>query len=226
MIYVMSDIHGCYDKYMAMLEKIGFKDDDMLYILGDVLDRGPKGMKVLLDIANRKNVILLRGNHDQEAVFLLSNLYLMSQDETADRFAPLFQTWLSDGGNATMNEFLTLTDEEQERALSVVKKSLVSKELVVGEQRYLLSHTVPEIDKLEDYKNWTIDDFIMGEPDYEQVYFEDMIIISGHTPTGFIDSAFKGKIWKRNNHIAIDCGAVFGNSLGCLCLNTMAEFYV
>lgn len=226
MIYVMSDIHGCYDKYMAMLEMIGFNDDDMLYILGDVLDRGPKGMKVLLDIANRKNVIMLRGNHDQEAVLLLSNLYLMSQDETADRLAPLFQMWLSDGGNATMNEFLTLTDEEQEVALSVVKKSLVSKELVVGEQRYLLSHTVPEIDKLEDYKNWTVDDFIMGEPDYEQVYFEDMIIISGHTPTGFIAPDSKGRIWNQNNHIAIDCGAVFGNPLGCLCLNTMAEFYV
>ena len=113
MIYVMSDIHGCYDKYIAMIEKISLGEKDILYILGDVLDRGPKGLKVLLDIADRKNVILLRGNHDQEAAILLSNLYLMSQAETADRLAPLFQLWLSDGGNATMNEFLALTSEEQ-----------------------------------------------------------------------------------------------------------------
>ena len=195
MIYVMSDIHGCYDKYKAMLEKIGFNHKDTLYILGDVLDRGPKGMKVLLDIANRKNVILLRGNHDEEATMLLSSLYLLFQDE---KLAPLFQLWLSDGGHATMNEFLTLTDKEQERALSVVKNSLISKELIVGKQRYLLSHTVPEIERLKDYKNWTIEDFIMGEPDYEQVYFENMIIVSGHTPTEFIDSKCKGKIWKQN----------------------------
>ena len=226
MIYVMSDIHGCYDKYKSMLETIGFSEEDTLYILGDVMDRGPSGLKVLLDIADRKNVVLLRGNHDQQATILLSNLHLMAQDEMADKLAPIFRSWLSDGGNATMNEFLTLTDEEQERVLLSVQKSLISKELTVNGKRFLLAHTVPEIDKLDDYENWTVDDFIMGEPDYEEVYFDDMIIITGHTPTGFIDSACKGKIWKQNNHIAIDCGAVFGNPLGCLCLDTMEEFYV
>ena len=39
MTYVMSDLHGCYDKYVQMLEKIGFGDGDTLYILGDVIDR-------------------------------------------------------------------------------------------------------------------------------------------------------------------------------------------
>ena len=46
--YVMSDIHGCYDKYMKMLEKIGFSEDDTLYVLGDILDRGPHPVKVIL----------------------------------------------------------------------------------------------------------------------------------------------------------------------------------
>ena len=50
MIYVMSDLHGCYDKYIAMLEKINLKYDDTLYILGDVIDRGPDRVKILLDI--------------------------------------------------------------------------------------------------------------------------------------------------------------------------------
>lgn len=39
MIYVMSDIHGCYDKYQTMLEVIKFTADDTLYVLGDVPDR-------------------------------------------------------------------------------------------------------------------------------------------------------------------------------------------
>ncbi len=64
-------------------------------------------------------------------------------------------------------------------------------------------------------------DFIIGEPDYEQVYDENRIIVTGHTPTGFIDKNSMGKIWKGNRHIAIDCGAVFGNPLGCICLDTM-----
>ena len=47
--YAISDIHGCYDKYISMLEKIGFNDGDTLYFLGDAVDRGPDGVKILLD---------------------------------------------------------------------------------------------------------------------------------------------------------------------------------
>ena len=60
----------------------------------------------------------------------------------------------------------------------------------------------------------------------EKMYFEDMLIVTGHTPTGFIDPEYTGQIWKGNNHIVIDCGAVFGNPLECICLDTMEEIYV
>ena len=43
--YVMSDIHGMAHLLREMLERIGFGDDDRLYILGD-MDRpgtGPGG---------------------------------------------------------------------------------------------------------------------------------------------------------------------------------------
>lgn len=40
MIYAMSDIHGCYEAYCALLEKIQFSDEDTLYIVGDAIDRG------------------------------------------------------------------------------------------------------------------------------------------------------------------------------------------
>ena len=47
--YVISDIHGNYEKYKRLLEMIDFKDQDTLYVLGDVIDRGPEGIKVLKD---------------------------------------------------------------------------------------------------------------------------------------------------------------------------------
>ena len=42
----------------------------------------------------------------------------------------------------------------------------------------------------------------------------------------FIDPEYDGKIYIKNNHIAIDCGAVFGRILGCFCLNDFKEYYV
>ena len=71
MIYAMSDLHGCYDKYIKMLEKINFGDNNTLYILGDIVDRGPDGIKILQDTMKRKNVIVIRGNHDYTAYRLL-----------------------------------------------------------------------------------------------------------------------------------------------------------
>ena len=57
MIYAVSDIHGCYSQYEEILEKIAFSDEDTLYVLGDVLDRGPEPLRVLEDMAGRHNVI-------------------------------------------------------------------------------------------------------------------------------------------------------------------------
>lgn len=43
---------------------IMFSENDMLYILGYVVDRGPEPVEVLLDMMKRKNVIFVLGNHD------------------------------------------------------------------------------------------------------------------------------------------------------------------
>ena len=50
-IYV---IHGCYEQYRLLLEKIRFSDNDKLYVLGDAVDRGPEPIKVLQDMMRRR----------------------------------------------------------------------------------------------------------------------------------------------------------------------------
>ena len=57
MVYCMSDIHGEYDRYMAMLDLIQFSEQDTLYILGDVIDRKPDGIEILQDIMNTDEII-------------------------------------------------------------------------------------------------------------------------------------------------------------------------
>lgn len=37
-IYAVSDLHGCYDKYTKLLERLHMTSDDSLYILGDIVD--------------------------------------------------------------------------------------------------------------------------------------------------------------------------------------------
>ena len=42
MNYVMTDLHGEYELFKEMLEKINFSDEDTLYILGDCCDEEKK----------------------------------------------------------------------------------------------------------------------------------------------------------------------------------------
>lgn len=77
MRYIISDIHGCYDEYMDLINKINLKEKDTLYILGDVVDRGPKPMDVFKDIMNRKNVVYLLGNHDFLFYEMIKNLTMI-----------------------------------------------------------------------------------------------------------------------------------------------------
>ena len=53
MRYIISDIHGCYDEYIALLDAIHFSETDELYVLGDAMDRGPKSIQVVQDLMRR-----------------------------------------------------------------------------------------------------------------------------------------------------------------------------
>ena len=56
MIYVMSDIHGCLNRYRNVLRQIRLRKDDHLYILGDVIDRGPEGLVACVWMTCRNSI--------------------------------------------------------------------------------------------------------------------------------------------------------------------------
>ena len=226
MIYAMSDLHGCYDKFTRMLDKIKFSDNDTLYILGDIVDRGSDGIKILQDIMQRKNIVALRGNHDFLAHYILKAKSYPTDLYDSDSFSVKYRSWIYDGGSPTEEAFMELDSDARKKILLYMSYMPIFEELTVGENKFHLSHTVPAKERMQNPNMLLWQEFIIGEPEYEKEYFPDKFIGTGHTPTGFIDPKYKGKIWCKNNHIAIDCGAVFGNPLGCICLDTLEEFYV
>ena len=64
MIYVLSDIHGNAIRYNSIIEQINLQEMDTLYILGDVIDRYPDGIKILREIMKKDNIKMLLGNHE------------------------------------------------------------------------------------------------------------------------------------------------------------------
>ena len=67
--FAMSDIHGCAKTFIALLELVQFNKEDHLYLVGDLINRGPRSHKVLDHIIKLRNagyrIFIIRGNHEQ-----------------------------------------------------------------------------------------------------------------------------------------------------------------
>ena len=85
--YVMSDIHGQYDAFIKMLKRINFKSKDILYVIGDVIDRGPHPIKTLLYIMKKKNINMLAGNHEYMAILCLNYLLKEISNDIVDKLS-------------------------------------------------------------------------------------------------------------------------------------------
>ena len=234
MTYVMSDLHGEYDKYKKMLEEINFGDDDILYILGDVVDRGKNPMKILLDMMLRSNVFPLMGNHDLIALNILEALkYERSKNngKVGKKLAMLLGVWLEDGGATTVSEFCTLTEEQQDAVIEYLKEFSLFDIAEIEEKAFVLVHS-----GLDNYRRdkklseYTEDELLFCRPDPSEKYFEEddsIYVIMGHTPTPVIPGWEKPEILKNRNNIFIDCAACNPKGrLACLCLDTMEEYYI
>lgn len=228
MHYVISDIHGCYGLYLAMLKKIAFSDDDTLFFLGDAADRGPDGIGVIRDLMARPNAICLLGNHEE---MFRRTARCLGKELTAEEQAALdrtYRNWTNrNGGLVTWEAYLKLTGAEQRRILDWMEHLPWYYEIALNGRAFLLAHAgvgvyAPE----KDPADCVLHDFIWERMDYSKTYYRHKLLVTGHTPTSFIDPARAGRILRRNNHVVVDCGAVYEGVLGCLCLETMEEYYV
>lgn len=63
--FVMGDVHGAYKALLQCLERSGFDyDNDLLIQLGDVCDGWPYVSECIDELCKIRNLIALRGNHD------------------------------------------------------------------------------------------------------------------------------------------------------------------
>ena len=232
MTYAISDIHGLYDRYTAMLEKIGFSDNDVLYVIGDTIDRGRDGIKVLFDMMERPNVIALMGNHEYASLSIFKTIrgytaeaYVMSVDKD---YAPHLRHWFAAyGAEPTLDAYESLSDEQHGQIINFILKMPPAAKIKVNGKTYILTHSgLPVGAKTDNLGLFPPHAFMTVEADYRKKYFKDAYLVTGHTPTFKIGESFRGKIYTERNHIAIDTGAVFGQPMGCICLDTHEVFYL
>ncbi|MBQ6240730.1 MAG: serine/threonine protein phosphatase [Firmicutes bacterium] len=235
MKYVISDIHGCYAEFLALLREIHFSDSDELYVLGDFLDRGPEPVRLTHDLMARPNVFPLLGNHEYMALSVLRRLSVeITADNVDDYLTPedllSYSYWMKDGGDVTIRQYLRLDAEQREAFLEYLEECELYADLTIGGRRFVLVHAgLNDYEKHgENLEEYGPQDLLFTRPDYERKYFRDpqTTLISGHTPVQAIRYDHSTDIYRSHDNIDIDCGCCFGGALAAYCMDTDKVTYV
>lgn len=228
MHYVMADLHGEYDRWRPMLDRIEFSASDTLYILGDVVDRsGFGGVDILLDIMERSNVVTLLGNHE--------TMCLKAIDQPDNERA--VNHWLRNGGQATYDALCRLPEDQRARVLGFIRSMPDHLDLEVGERKFHLVHAFPADNTYD--RVWLRPGANAVSP-----FPDGRIVVAGHTPvcslfeedvearSDICVREFPGehfRIYHGQGYINIDCVCGYPEMpkrrLACLRLEDMAEFY-
>lgn len=115
MHYALSDVHGCFDEFQRMLDLVSPTSDDTFYVMGDVIDRGPKSAEMLVWCVEEapENFHFLLGNHEDMAGCVIGRnpgRFVLSGEWGLD-------PWCYNGGLETSKELLRLTDGVWRREL-------------------------------------------------------------------------------------------------------------
>lgn len=222
MTYVISNIHGNYQKFQSILSQISFRDSDVLYLLGDIVDYGEESMELIEDLSVRVNVYPIAGEHDFLAMKMLKGFSKMLESGAKPdmEFIAEMTMWAQEGGEATLEAFRALDEEQREGVLEYLEEMTLFEELEVGGQEYVLVHAgIADYDPDADLCDYAPEDFFSAPKSVETPLIEGKTVVVGHVPTK------TGKIERHNGWILLDCGVSEGGSLGCLCLENGKEFY-
>ena len=237
--YVCSDLHGLKNRYDRMIQQI--KQEDTLYILGDVIDRGPHGIKILWDVMHRDNVIMLLGNHE----LMMKEYYevmLHPQQSVLERDV-IINRWTRNHCEPTIAEFEAMDKASQREILNYLSSLIVAVcDLRVHQECFYLTHAYPQrtvkegIIYQKTVKTYGLElrDFVWERFQKPMEFFNDRTVIVGHTPTMYVQSCLPYEIWTAGKPldetrlINIDCGCALNNEatrMGLLRLDDRKVFY-
>lgn len=222
--FAISDIHGCLQTFLALLDKLQLTKEDELYILGDMIDRGPNSVAVMDHVmqmmADGYQVTALMGNHEW--------MFMQAIDETIPYCWDYrrYQAWIKNGGATTIMNlgFQRIDDLKRlDKKYDTFVRSLKSH---VELDNCFLVHAGFNFKEEDIFKDTHSMYWIRNY--YESIDKEKIknkVIIHGHTSRRF-DTLEQELAEMKYPSVNIDCGCVYHprTGIGHLCalnLDTM-----
>lgn len=236
--YVIGDIHGCFDEFKELVNKINDVDPKAQFILvGDIIDRGSQSIEMIdwaMQNVNKEGsrFKMILGNHEYDKIEVL-DAYLNSDDRYIyynDHYR--FTNLIRDYGLSS-EQILKIKDFFS--TLPVYYETNANLRLTNGKirkQHYIIVHGGASdfVNKDGTFKrsalsSRAIDEskMLYGSSPAERIVWErnyfgnpyigSSIIVHGHSPTIMRDlvvrGATRGRIDYRSHDINVDCGLVY-----------------
>ena len=224
MTYILSDIHGEYELFYRLMEKVRFSDGDLLICCGDMIEKGKHSVRLTQLLFSIKKTVLLAGNH--EYAFLKYYWSLMRETSDYDLVLQKLQAYLAYDG-----ALLDWDTVDRMEALPYYYET----------EEFICAHAGVPLDKerrILPLKQASVEQLV-----YDRTFKEPDVlprggkcVFFGHTPT--INLGFEPKIKRylregaRGDRVSdhykihLDTGAYHSGILGCFRVEDCREFYV
>lgn len=226
MLYVISDIHGEYQLFLDLLDKIKFSATDEMIICGDIIDKGEHSVKLLKYIMSQPNIRCILGNH--EYAFLKYYWALMKDcEDNYDLVLAKLKEYFSNDGYLLDWETV---DWIESLPFWIEEDSFIC--VHAGIPLTLDNHLMP-LEKVR--VEYLVNDRWFKEPNV--VHLSKKCVFFGHTPTSYVTGKNEIAAYLKPNKtsaqsildfckIHLDTGSWLCGILGCFCVETRMAYYV
>lgn len=226
MIYCISDIHGEYQLFLALLKEIRFNKQDTLIVLGDMIDKGSESIRLLKYLFSQDNIKCILGNHEYD--FLKYYNFIMSQVEDNADYDVVLQK---------IQKYFSL---DVDLLTWDILDKIETLPLYLEYPDFICVHSGVPLDEAGQMKplNKAKAEELLYNRDFKDntTPVSDKCIIFGHTPTQYLQPGNSFIFSKRLNHsgksirdfyqIHLDTGVYLSGVLGCLCIDDCRAYYV
>ena len=226
MRYIVSDIHGEYELFKLLLERIKFSSEDTMFICGDIIDKGPQSVRLAKEISGMHNVNCIIGNHEY-AFLKYYHSFLERSPENFDTVLRELQAYFPDDGHLLDWNLVDWLDNlpsfiEEEDFICVHAG------IPIDDSGLLLSPSSVSTEEL-------VHDRRFKEPDF--LHCSPKCVFFGHTQTDCICGESKILVYRRDKNqipktikdfykVHLDTGTWSNGVLGCFCIDTLKAFYI
>lgn len=226
MTYCVSDIHGEYELFVRLIEKIKFSKDDVMYVCGDVIDKGDSSIRLAKYLSSFPNIHCIIGNHELSFLKYYHSI-LRTSPSNFDEVLKKLQDYFPSDGDLLDWELVDWFD---------------SLPTYIEREDFVCVHAGIPLDEngcLQPLKNVSVEALVHDRrfKDPRLLHRSPKCVFFGHTQTDCICGESKILGYKRDKYatpktikdyqkIHLDTGTWSNGILGCFCIDTLKTVYI